>query len=174
MLILGNIISFLGCLMMIVIGFVKKKERILTAQCVQFSLQAVANWILGGFAGALSGFISVARIAVFTRVKVTLWLKLGFLAGQAVLTVLLGAETLVEWLPFLSMVLYTWYLDTDNVILFKTVNMTGVVMWVFYDLLHRNYAAFAFDILTIISTVSGILLVLRDSRKKKEGIPCSE
>lgn len=168
MVILGNIISFIGCAVMIGIGLLKKKEQILTGQCVQFTLQGIANLLLGAVAGFLSCVVSVVRILVFNRVKVTVWLKIGFIALQAVLTALLGGETFLEWLPVLSMVLYTWYLDTDNTVLFKCVNMFGQLMWVVYDLMHGNYAAFAFDIFAIISTTAGVLLILRDGKKVKE------
>lgn len=169
MIVLGNIISFIGCAVMIGIGLVKKKEHILTGQCIQFSLQGIANLLLGAWAGFLSCAISVVRIQVFNRAKVTVWLKLGFIALQAVLTVFLGGESFLEWLPVLSMVLYTWYLDTDNTVLFKCVNMFGQMMWVVYDLLHRNYVAFAFDIFAIVSTTIGVILLLRDKKKDNGG-----
>jgi hypothetical protein len=65
----GNIISFFGCLLMVAIGFVKRKEHMLTMQCAQFSVQAVANLVLGSVSGCISGAIGVVRILVFTRVK---------------------------------------------------------------------------------------------------------
>lgn len=171
MLLLGNIISFVGCLLMIGIGLIKNKKHILLAQCGQFSLQGLAHLVLGAVSGAVSCYVGVLRIFVFSRFKkVPSWLKVLFLAGQSVITVLLGAQTFSDWLPVLSMVLYTWYLDTEDAVLFKLVNMAGVVMWVFYDFMHHNYSAFAFDLLTIISTTTGIFMVLRDRKNKKEEI----
>jgi hypothetical protein len=112
--------------------------------------------------------ISLVRILVFTRVKkVTVWHKLGFLALQAVLTIALGADSIVDWLPMLSVVLYTWYLDTDSAVLFKIVNIVGVAMWVIYDLVFLNYVAFTFDILTVVSTTIGIFMILWGSKKEK-------
>lgn len=168
MILLGNCISFLGCFLMIAIGFIKKKEHILTAQCGQFVIQGTAHLILGAVSGFLSCMISLVRILVFTRVKkVTVWHKIGFLALQALLTVALGADSFVDWLPMLSVVLYTWYLDTDNAVLFKIVNMIGVAMWVIYDLIFLNYVAFTFDILTVVSTTIGIFMILWGSKKEK-------
>lgn len=168
MILLGNCISFVGCFLMIAIGFIKKKEHVLTAQCGQFTIQGVAHLILGAVSGFLSCMISLVRILVFTRAKrVTVWHKLGFLALQAVLTVALGVDSFVDWLPMLAMVLYTWYLDTDSAVLFKVVNMVGVAMWVIYDLVFLNYVAFTFDILTVVSTSIGILMILLGSKKEK-------
>lgn len=161
----GNLISFVGCLMMTAIGFIKKKKHILIAQCAQFSIQSLGNLALGSVTGFLSCIIGVVRILVFTRFKVTVWLKLGFLALQAALTIWAGADTIIEWIPFLSMVAYTWYLDTDNAVTFKLVNVAGVIMWAVHDFYYRNYVAFSFDVFTIISTAVGILLILRDRKK---------
>lgn len=167
MFLLGNLLSLVGCSMMILIGFIKKKERILLAQCAQFSIQSVSNLVLGSVSGFIASVIAVIRIFVFTKFKVTVWLKLAFLALQAALTLAFGAHTLIQWIPFLSMVLYTWYLDTDNVVTFKIVNLVGVIMWAFHDWHYRNFVALSFDIFTIVSTTIGIWLVIRDGRKNK-------
>lgn len=164
-LILGNVISFIGCTLMILIGFIKKKERILLAQSAQFSIQALSNLILGSMPGTISCVLGLVRILVFARVRVTVWLKLGFLALQAVLTFLWGASSFVEWIPFLAMVLYTWYLDTDNTVLFKWVNLFGVLLFAIHDWHYRNYVGVAFDLMTVASTLIGVLLLLREKKE---------
>ena len=162
MIILGNILSFAGCLLMILAGLIKKKDKILVVQGGQFCLQAMSNLVLGAMPGFISCVLGLARILVFTRVRVTVWLKIGFLALQAALTLLWGASTLVEWIPFLSMVLYTWYLDTDNAVLFKVVNIVGLLLFAVHDLHYLNYVAFAFDLMTVVSTALGIVMILRN------------
>lgn len=170
MLLLGNALSFVGCFLMIAIGFIKNKDRILTAQCIQFGFQGAGHLALGAVTGFVSCIFCIVRILVFQRVRATAWLKIGFIAAQAVMTGLTGAQTLIDWLPVLSVVAYTWFLDTDDAVVFKLANMTGTCMWVAYDLHYRNYAAFGFDILTLVSTAIGIVLVLRE-RKKESGNP---
>ena len=167
MLLLGNLIALVGCSMMILIGFIKNKDKILLAQCGQFSIQAAGNLVLGSVSGGISCIIAVIRIFVFKYVKVTVWLKLGFIGLQAVLTALSGAHTIIQWIPCLSMVAYTWYLDTDSAIVFKLANVAGVIMWAVHDFHYHNFVAFSFDIMTIVSTFAGIWLILKD-RKKDE------
>ncbi len=166
MILIGNIIAFLGCGLMVLTGFIKNKDKILGAQCVQFVLQATSNRVLGAVSGFISCGLSVVRILVFKRVRVTVWLKLGFIALQGVLTVLAGADTVIEWLPMLAMVVYTWYLDTDSAIVFKFANIFGLALWVVHDLFYQNYVASAFDALTIVSTLSGVFMILRDKKKE--------
>lgn len=169
MILIGNAISFVGCILMIAIGFIRKKEHILTAQCIQFGFQSLGNLVLGAVSGCVSGVVGIVRIMVFNRVKVTPWLKLCFLALQAGLTFWFGADTLIDWLPMLSMVAYTWFLDTESAVTFKVVNMIGNAMWVIYDLHYLNYVGFTFDVLTIISTTIGIFLILRGGRDRNKG-----
>lgn len=167
MLLLGNLISLVGCSMMILIGFIKNKDKILLAQSAQFSIQAAGNLVLGSVSGGISCVIAVIRIFVFKYVKVTVWLKLGFIALQAILTALSGAHTIIQWIPCLSMVAYTWYLDTDSAIVFKLANVAGVIMWAVHDFHYRNYVAFSFDLMTIVSTFIGICLILKDRKNAK-------
>ena len=168
MILLGNLISFAGCVLMVLIGFIKNKDKILLAQCGQFSIMSVGNLVLGSVSGSISGISAVIRIVVFRHVKVTVWLKLGFIALQFVLTAFAGAQTLIQWIPALSMVLYTWFLDSDSAIVFKLANVSGVVMWVFHDWYYRNFVSVSFNIFTIVSTFIGIWLILRDKKKAEE------
>ena len=168
MLLLGNLISLVGCSLMIIIGFIKKKDHILLAQCGQFSIQAAGNLVLGSVSGGISCVIAVIRIVVFKYVRVTVWLKLAFIGLQAVLTAMTGAHTIIQWIPCLSMVAYTWYLDSDSAVTFKIANMAGVVMWAVHDFHYSNFVAFAFDIMTIVSTLMGIWLILREQKKDEQ------
>ena len=168
MILLGNLISFVGCLLMVSVGFIKKKERILTAQ---FGIQAAGHVVLGSMPGAISGVVGIGRILAFTHMKVTPWLKLAFIALQALLTYWFGASTLIEWIPLISILAYTWFLDTENVIVFKLVNIIGAAMWAVHDLHYLNYVSVAFDIGAIITTGIGMVMVLKDgSAAKKEMI----
>lgn len=162
---IGNAIAFIGCILMVGTGFLKKKSTILTGQCVQFGFQGLGHLILGSVSGTISCGVSILRILAFTKLKVTVWLKLGFLALQMLLTLLSHPTSPVQWLPLLAVVGYTWYLDTPNPVVFKIVNIIGCFLWVFHDLYYLNYVSVVFDVLAILSTFAGIFLILRDRKK---------
>lgn len=151
---------------MIAVGLIKKKKHMMLAQSAQFCFQSFGNLVLGSINGFFSCVLSFIRIIVFTKLRGTVWLKLTFLSIQLAFTLWVGADTIYEWLPFLSVLAYTWYLDTENPITFKIVNLIGVSMWAFHDIHYLNYVAFSFDILTIVSTVTGIIILLKEKRKK--------
>lgn len=163
MLLLGNILSFAGCLLMVAVGFIKKKERVLLIQCVQFALMGSGHFCLGAGSGVVANIVSILRNLIFVRYKGTNWLKYVFVALQFVLTMFTGLGEPISWIPLIAVVVYTWFLDSCGPISFKALNIGCQVLWCIYDLYFMNFAAFTFDILSIISNIGGIILI-RKSR----------
>lgn len=157
--ILGNFISLLGCLMMVAIGFLRKKSHILTAQCFQFGLLGLANLILGATSGFISGVVGITRNLVFSRVKSTLSLKLFFIAAQVVLSLPFAGNGLVDWFPVFAAVLFTWCIDTRSEVVLKVYIIAAQVFWMVFDLYYQNYTAMAFDIFTVLSNTIGIFMI---------------
>lgn len=164
MVLLGNILSFVGCALMVIIGFVKKKKHMMTAQCFQFGFLALGNLALGAKAGFISGVVNVVRNLVFFRVDQTVWLKIGFIAVQGVLTAFTARGGMIEWLPWMASVVFIWFLDTKSAAKFKASIMAGQALWMIYDWNYRNFVSFTFDILTILSNLAGILMLRREAK----------
>ena len=159
MLFWGNAAAFLGCVLMVAIGFLKKKEQILVAQCVQFGFLALGNLLLGATAGAVSGAVSIVRNLVFSgRQAGTRW-KVLFIGVQIALTALTWNGGLIECVPVLATVLFTWFLDTKSDVMFKIVIIGGQLLWTWYDWSYLNYVAFSFDLLTVASNLVGIAMI---------------
>jgi hypothetical protein len=158
----GNLVSMVGCILMVAIGFVRKKERVITLQCFQFGILGLSNLILGATSGFISGMVSVARNLIFPRVKGGLWLKLLFILIQVGLTLLVGVEGFISLLPLFAGVLFTWFMDARSDVQIKVVIIGAQILWAMHDLSYRNYVAFTFDLLTIASNAFGILLLKRE------------
>lgn len=159
--VIGNLISFLGCLLMVSIGFLRKKEQILGVQCLQFSLMGVSNFLLGGISGTISNLVSIVRNLVFFKAKVTVPLKLGFIALQILLSLGALGKSPLEWLPVLAAGALTWFLDVKSEITLKAVIIATFFLWVVYDLCHQNYVAMTFDVLSIFSNAAGIFMIYK-------------
>jgi len=160
---LGNLLSMVGCSLMVAIGFVGKKERILWLQCVQFSILAAANVVLGAFTGAVSGIVGVVRNLVFTRVESSAAWKVLFLVIQAGMALRANPQGLLDWLPILSGSLFTWFIDLKSEVGFKSMIIAAQAMWLVYDLCYSNYVSAVFDVFTMLSNLIGILMI----RKKQ-------
>lgn len=161
--VIGNLVSLVGCILMVLVGFIRNRQTILTVQCFQFGFQGAANLILGGISGFVSGVVSIIRNLAFFRGRKSVLLKLLFMAVQ----ILLSADHLhglIEWFPIISAAIYTWFLDSDKEAVLKASIIGAQVLWLVYDLFYLNYTAALFDAFTILSNFIGILMVKRSPR----------
>ena len=161
--VIGNLVSLIGCTLMVLVGFIRKRKTILTVQCVQFSFQADANLILGGVSGFIAGVISIARNLAFFSGRKSIALKILFMAVQIALSYN-HLDSLIHWFPVISSAIYTWFLDTNKESVLKASIIGAQVLWLVYDLLYLNYTAALFDAFTILSNFIGILMVRKTAK----------
>lgn len=160
-LLIGNGISFIGCLIMVSIGFLKKKSHILAAQSVQCAFMGLGNLILGGVSGFICNMVTILRNLAFVKLPATTAMKLIFIALQVALSLGSLGDGFVSWLPILAAALFTWFLDTKSEAKLKLVILTTQVMWLIYDLYYRNYVASSFDVMTFVSNLIGLRMILK-------------
>ena len=138
-LIIGNIISLIGCTLMVAGGFIKEKQRILTVQCFQFGFQGIANLILGAYAGFISGTVSIVRNLVASKRELNTSLKFLFIAIQVVISIGASGFVLTEMLPIVAAIIMILIgkRDVKQIILVSV--LVPLAMWlVFYKLLTVN------------------------------------
>lgn len=157
-LLLGNLLSMLGCSLMVLGGFIKKKNKILYVQVFQFALQAGANLVLGAINGAVCGGVSIVRNLVFSKVKASVPLKLVFIAVQFVLSIKALENGMIEWIPIISGALFTCFLDAKAETLKKAI-IVSQLMWLVYDAFYQNYVGACFDFMTMCSNFAGIIMI---------------
>lgn len=162
--IVANIISIVSCTMMVLIGLIKNKNKILAAQCVQFTLMGVSHYLLGGMGGVIATVVSILRNLVFFKCKPSVPLKIVFVVLSVVLS--LGTVTLnpITWLPILATSLFTWVIDSEDIIKFKNVMILTVCMWFVYDAYHLNFISAAFDAFTVVSTAYSIWQIKKEKK----------
>lgn len=158
MVLLGNILSLIGCSIMVAVGFVPQKKKVLLYQCAQLGVMGFSNLVLGAASGAISNLWGIVRNLVFSKTDGNVWLKIAFVAVQVVMT-LFGWKGPIEILPILATVVFIWLLDTKSDVVFKLANVCAMVMWCIYDFYYHNYVASAFDVLTIISNCVAIYTI---------------
>ena len=155
---IGNLIAFAGAVIMVLIGLIRSKRNILIAQCVQFAVMGIGNLVLGGVTGFVSNIVSIARNIVCFYRPLTVPLKLLFiviLGGIGLYTNNLG---LVGLCPVISAVLFTWYLDSDEIRL-KIVIIITSALWTCFDFTIHNYVTMVMDLLTIVTNTAGIVMI---------------
>lgn len=157
--ILGNLLSLLGAVLMVGVGLLKKRKQILLVQCVQFGIMGVANLILGGITGALSGVVNIVRNIICLKYELTVPLKLTFIAALLVLCLCANTAGWLGVFPILSACIYTWFLDVKKERTLKVVIIVASFLWTLYDFSIQNYVSFVFNIFTILSNGIGIILI---------------
>ena len=163
-LLIGNAISMIGCLIMVGIGFLKKKNHILIAQSVQCVFLGTSNLVLGGISGSICNMVTILRNFVFLKFQNTTFLKISFILLQFVLSISSLSAGWISWLPILAAALFTWYMDVKSEAKLKIVILCTQVMWLTYDLYFRNYVASAFDVMTMISNTICLFAILKSSK----------
>lgn len=154
----------IGCLIMVGIGFLKRKNHILIAQSVQCLFMGAGNLILGGVSGFICNIVTIIRNFVFLKFRNTTAMKLFFIALQFVLSVSTLSAGWISWLPIVSAALFTWYMDTGSEVKLKIVILCTQVMWLTYDLYYRNYVASAFDVMTMGSNLITLYTICKKSK----------
>ena len=157
--VIANIVSLLGCTLMVLIGFIKNKDKILKAQILQFCLMGISNFMLGGIGGAVANYLCIFRNIYISKRPCTAKVKLVFIFLQIALSVAAVSLNPITWFPIINTVLFTWYIDTKNIIWFKSIIIFTLVLWGIYDIYHLNYVSAAFDVFTVASTGYSILKI---------------
>ncbi len=160
-LLIGNGFSLFGCLIMVAIGFLKKRRQILLAQSVQCLFMGVGNLVLGGVSGFVCNIVTILRNLVFLKCNNTTKLKVFFIMLQFLLSIGSLSQGFISWLPLLAAILFTWCMDTPSEAKLKICILITQVMWLTYDLYFLNYVASAFDVMTFVSNSIGLYMVTR-------------
>jgi len=158
---IGNAISMIGCLIMVAIGLLKRKNQILIAQCIQCLFMGVGNLVLGGVSGFICNIVTILRNLVFVKFRNTIFLKISFIVLQFLLSIGTLSAGFISWLPLIAAALFTWCMDTKSAAKLKICILCTQVMWLTYDLYYRNYVASAFDVMTMVSNLIGLYMVCR-------------
>ena len=167
MVLIANIISFIGASLMVAIGFIKERKHILLAQCAMFLILGIANLLLGGMTGFIANTVSIGRNLWSLRFDLNLPMKILFIAIQMALSVPFNHLGLIGWLPICAVVVFTFFLSSKDERVLKVVIIFGQILWAVYDFSLKNYSAFAFDVLTVITNAIGIWQIQK-LRKRPE------
>jgi len=163
----GNIIFFVGAMIMILTGFIQTKKRILAAQCVQFTIMGIGQIFLGGTSGLISNIVSILRNLICMRWEYKAFHKYIFMIVQIGLTLLIMPAGVIGWLPTVAVCLFTWFLDTRSEVLLKVIIILCQFLWIVYDASILNFTGLVLDAVTVFTNVAGIVMLKKASRSEK-------
>lgn len=154
--ILANSISLIGALVMVGIGVIKSKKKILIAQVAQFTIMGIGNLLLGGVTAFFSNLIAASRNIITFKFGLNLPIKIVFIIAQLVMGIMVNDQGLLGWLPIAAAVIFTWFCDLKDDFQFKLMIIGTLCFWLVYDFIMMNYSAFTFDVFSVITNIVGI------------------
>lgn len=155
-LIIGNIIALIGSLIMVYSGIIKNKKKIIYAQTIQIMLFSVSNFILGGITGALVNLVCCIRNILCYKNKLGNKEKMILLLAVAVLSIYFNTQGIIGYIPLISTIVYTLFMNTKDVLKFKYLVIFSMFTWFIYDIFIKSYTSAVFDFLSVISNVIAI------------------
>ena len=163
-LLIGNILSLLGQVSLVIASLNTSKTRTLVIQTVGFVLMCLANLALLGIAGFVMNVISIVRNILFAKDKAGKAVVAGLVLAYIVVTVAVEASVgFVDrfwYLPLLANIVFTVFAFVPSW-KFKLMNTFTFACWIPYDLLLGNYVATAFDIGNVAANIVSIARIRR-------------
>ena len=162
----GNIIMFIASCLMILSGLPKNKKTCAVLQTVQIFGMAAGNLCLGSFPGFFVNCCSGIRNILESNNKLTTLWKILVIVVSSIISIMFNNIGFIVICPLISLVIFTLFMDTKNVVVFKLLVITTSILWGIHDATIASYVALAFDALSIVTNIIGIFLVKKGKSKK--------
>ena len=156
---IGNIIAFISAMIMVGIGFIKKKKSILVAQTFQMLTAALSDLVLKSTAGMISNIIGCVRNILCYKNKFGIFQKIvvGILA--ATFTLYFNNIGWIGLLPLMSTIIYIIFMNTEDVIKFKILLIVTIIPWIIHDIYINSFVYAFFDIGSVITNFISIIQI---------------
>lgn len=170
---IGNAVTFIGAIVMVLMGLIKTKRNFLIAQCVQCAIMGVGNLILGGVTGFVTNLVTITRNLFSIKKEIKTVHKLIFIAIQLLFGAIWNNLGLIGWMPVFAGCIFTWFLDIKSDLGLKLIVIVTQMLWIIFDVSIQNYVSVTMDIFSLISNTIGIIMIKRsDADKAKNEEDC--
>lgn len=156
---IGNFIALIACLLMVYLGLVKNKKRIIFLQTIQIFLLALSNLVLGGITGTIINSVSCFRniLCYYNKLGLKWKITINFIAVS--LSLCFNDLGIIGMLPAVSMIVYTFFIDIKDIVKFKYLVIFTMITWLIYDVMIKAYVSAIFDFLNIIANIISIISI---------------
>lgn len=157
--ILGNFVALIASILMIYVGTIKEKSRIIFVQTIQIMITIVGNVILGGITGAIINVICCIRNILCYKEKLSKTVQIILIVLSVIFSLIFNDLGLIGLLPLISTVIYTIFMNIQDVVKFKILIMVTTFMWFIYDFTILAYSAAIFDLLCVFTNFITIIKI---------------
>ena len=171
--IIANIIALIASILMVIAGLQKRKKTILLIQIIQIALSVISNLLLGGYTGAIINALSCIRDILCYKDKMGVKEKIIIILLAVGLSLVFNDLGWIGLLPVVATVVYIIFMNTKDVVKFKSLIIFSMIMWLVYDLYIKSYTSGVFDFMSIIANIIAIWQIKRIEQQvdySEEGI----
>lgn len=159
--IISQIVGFIVTLILAASIQCKNVKKMLTLQFTGNAFSALSYVLLGGFSGCGSSLVAALQTALLyffrsKNKKVPMWFVMVFVILQVSLT-LIVYKTPLDLLAILAAIAATLALAQENLFKFRVLAFVCAALWLVYDLYVGAYTMLLHRIISIISTIVGII-----------------
>lgn len=175
--IVSQIFAILACILMVAIGYIKRKRNVLIAQNIQFILFSISYACIGGISAVVGNMISLLRNLICLKWNLNTPLKIFFIALQFVITYIslynvwfnflpmnAGTHGALDWLPFIAATLITLTLSSKSDMIIKLGCIGSIICFGTYDFTLRNWTVFAFDCFSFVTSLIGVYRIHKEMK----------
>lgn len=160
--IIGNIIAFIACSIMVYSGYLKQKNKILYAQTTELILAVISNIFLGGITGAIVNALGCIRNILCYKEKLNNMAKFIIIAIVAILSLSFNNLGFIGILPVISMIIYIVFMNVKDVVKFKFLIIISMILWLVYDAYIKSYISVSFDFMNIVVNIISIIQIKKN------------
>ena len=157
--IIANVVMFIGCILLVIAGGVSDSRRTVVLQTGQLLPAATTNILLGGYTGAALNLVSIARNTVVLKEKYSMPVRIGFMIVMIVTGLVTNNKGILGYGIILGNVVFTACLGLKWEELLKLALAFCIFWWAIYDFTNRNYVGAGFDVATFVSSVIGFMRI---------------
>ena len=184
-LIIANVLSFIGNLLFTLSSILKSKKKILLFQSTNHVLAIISEFMTSAYSGMVQEFSSLARNIVLlfvkddkkkTKLVVSLIFLVIAVVGGVLFNIFLSNNVWYGYLPicativYSSFVIFTFVKDMDEriaEILIKIGLIFNSIFWLTYGFFVKLYPVIIFNCLTLILSVITIVVTAKALRREK-------
>lgn len=173
--VISQVFAILACILMVAIGYIKRKRNVIIAQNIQFILFSISYALIGGISAVVGNMISLVRNLICLKWNLNTPLKIFFISLQGIITYISlynvwfkflpmnsGTHGIMDWLPFLAATLITITLSSKSDLVIKLGCIGSIICFGTYDFILSNWTVFAFDCFSFVTSIIGVIRILKE------------
>ncbi len=168
--VIGNIIGFVGSMFMVIGGYLKNKNNAIIAQTMQLFFLSISNLILGSVSGFINNLINCVRNVFSVKDKLTIPIKLIIIIISIILTVKYNNLGLIGYLPLINNIIFIICMNTKSDLNFKFLTIFYMALWLIHNLYIKAFTTSIFNIITIVTCIIAIKKIMQNKNNSKNKI----